>query len=110
MKKDALNYQEHRYGMSIILDSIRTMISTKQKEHESLSDYIKRFKVAKDVMKSHIGGPIILSKYVEQIDDYDVTSQTKVNIYVEEAHDLMLRLLYLENVGQRKYVLNLKRT
>ena len=59
VKEHALNYQEHRYAMSIVLDSFRTMMSIKQKDHKSLSDYTKRFKVTKDVMESHIGGPII---------------------------------------------------
>ena len=59
VKEHALNYQEHRYAMSIVLDSFMTMMPTKQKYHESLSNYTKKFKVAKDVMESHIGGPII---------------------------------------------------
>ena len=103
VKEHALNYQEHRYAMSIVLYSFRTMMSTMQKDHESLSDYTKRFKVEKDVMVSHIGGPIILTKYIEQMENYDVTDQKNVKICVEEAHDLMLGLLYLENADQRKY-------
>ena len=55
-------------------------MSTKQKEHESLSDCTERFKVAKDVKESYIGEPVILTKYVEQMDNYDVTSQKKVKI------------------------------
>ena len=51
--------------MSIILDLIGTMMSTKQKEHESLSDCTERFKVAKDVKESYIGEPVILTKYLE---------------------------------------------
>jgi hypothetical protein len=34
IKQHALNYQEHRYEMSIILDALRTMINTRQKENE----------------------------------------------------------------------------
>ena len=64
-KEHALNYQENRYSMSIILDAIRTLMGTKQKDGESLKDYTKRFWVAQDVLKSHIGGPIILTKIVE---------------------------------------------
>jgi hypothetical protein len=32
IKKNCLNYQEHRYEMSIILDSINTMLNMKQKK------------------------------------------------------------------------------
>ncbi|MGL6008756.1 MAG: hypothetical protein ACRC1D_04795, partial [Culicoidibacterales bacterium] len=65
IKEHALNYQENRYTMSIILDAMRTLMNTKQKENESLQDYTKRFRVARDVLKSHVGGPIILTKVVE---------------------------------------------
>ena len=51
--------------MSIVLDSISTMMPTKYKEHELLLDYTKRFKVAKDVMEMYIRGPIMLTKYKE---------------------------------------------
>jgi hypothetical protein len=60
IQQNCLNYQEHRYEMSIILDSMKTLLSVNHKEHESLQDYTKRFKTAHDEMKSHIRGPIIL--------------------------------------------------
>jgi hypothetical protein len=47
------------------------MVETLQKENETLSDYTKRFKVSQDVMESHIGGPIVLTKFVKQMTDYD---------------------------------------
>jgi hypothetical protein len=74
IKEHALNYQENRYSMSIILDAMRTLMSTKQKDKEILQDYTKRFRVARDVMKSHLGGPIILTKLVEAIQDYDIAT------------------------------------
>ena len=75
IQQNCLNYQEHQYEMSIILDLIKTLLNVRQKEHESLQDYTKRFKTARDVMKSHIGGPIILTKYVEKMTSYDKTNQ-----------------------------------
>ena len=41
IKEHALNYQEHRYDMSIIADAIMCFMMTKQRENESLSDYTK---------------------------------------------------------------------
>ena len=67
IKEHALNFQENWYSMPIILDAMRTLLHTKQKG-ESLQDYTKRFWVAWDVLKSHIGGPIILTKFVEAMD------------------------------------------
>jgi hypothetical protein len=57
--------------MPIIWDSIKTMVNTKQKEHESLQD------TARDVMKYHIGRPLILTKFVEDMDVYDVVEAKK---------------------------------
>jgi len=51
---------------------MRMLLNTKEKEGESLHDCTKRFRVAPDVLKSHIGGPIlILTKFVEAMDRYD---------------------------------------
>jgi hypothetical protein len=103
VKEHSLNYQENRYEMSIILDSIKTMIETKQKETESLSDFTRRFKVSRDVMESHIGGPLILTKFVEQMTDYDVNNDTVVKKCKERAFAQFMSLLFLENSDQSKY-------
>ncbi len=65
IKQHALNSQEHWYDTSIIYDAITMLFGTKQKEHESLQDYTKQFCVSRDVLESHMGGPIILTKVVE---------------------------------------------
>jgi hypothetical protein len=57
--------------MSIILDLMKTLLNIRQKEPESLLDYTKRFKTARDVMKSHIGGPIILTNFVKNMKGYN---------------------------------------
>ena len=48
--------------MSVILDALKALLNTKQKEGETLQDYTKRFKIAREVLESHIRGPIILPK------------------------------------------------
>jgi hypothetical protein len=61
--------------MSIILDAMRTLLFTKQKEGDSLQDCTNRFCMARDVLKSHMGGPIILStKIIEAMDGYNETN------------------------------------
>jgi ribosomal protein S10 len=49
--------------MSIILDAIKTYINLKQQEGEELQEFAKRFKAALEGMKSHLEGPIKLTKY-----------------------------------------------
>jgi Zn-dependent peptidase ImmA (M78 family) len=56
--------------MLVILDAIRTLLNTKQKDMETLQDYTKRFRIAREVLESHIGGPIILTKIVKTIQGY----------------------------------------
>jgi hypothetical protein len=41
IKQHALNYQENRYEMSIILDALTTSLNMRQRENESLHDYTK---------------------------------------------------------------------
>ncbi len=77
--------------MSILLDSMRTIFSTKQKEGESLQDYTKRFRVAREVLKSHIGGPIAFPKVVESIKGYkkqDPDTESQIITATIEAKQL----------------------
>jgi hypothetical protein len=46
--------------MSVILDSLMTLFTTRQKEVESLQNYTKQFQVTREVFESSI--PIILIK------------------------------------------------
>jgi hypothetical protein len=104
IQQNCLNYQEHRYEMSIILDSMKTLFNVKQKEHESLLDYTKRFKTARDVMKSHIGGPIILTKYVESSKSgYDNTKPNELPKYQEKVFNQFLAYMYIDNADKAKY-------
>ena len=103
IKEHALNYQEHRYSMSIVLDAVRTLLSTKQGDGESLNDYTKRFRVAKEVMESHIGGPIILTKIVTNMQGYDENDKAKQDKFAKIACKQFLAYLYLENSDQAKY-------
>ena len=78
IREHALNYQETRYEMAIIAESMITLLTSKQKENESLQDYTRRFKTAREVFESHIGGPIVLTKYMMTMDDYNDSDPTKL--------------------------------
>jgi hypothetical protein len=59
--------------------------------------------VARDVLKSHTGGPIILTKFVEAMDGYnktDIKLQDKVR---EQAFSQFMAYLYLDNADKAKY-------
>ncbi len=69
IKEHAMKLSGDLLFMSINLDAFCALLSTKQQGRESLQDYTKRFWVARDVLKSHIGAPIILTKLVEAMGD-----------------------------------------
>ena len=81
----SLNYQEIRYEMEIIIDSYRTVFSTKQRENESLQDYTRRFKTSREILESHIGEPISLIKYIKTMPTYDETDNNIVKNLTENV-------------------------
>ena len=58
---------KHPYAS--LTEALMRTLNIKQLEHESLIDYMKRFKQSRDVLKSHIGGDI-LNKFVENLPEY----------------------------------------
>jgi hypothetical protein len=103
LKQHALNYHEHHYEMSIILDSMRALFNLKRKEGESQQDYTKCSKTAQDVLKSHIGGPILLAKTVSSMDGYDEDNKPKIEAQMNEAYNQLLAFTYLKNSDKTKY-------
>ena len=70
IKQHALSFQETKWSIQTIIDALKAFVNIKQKEGEPLIDYLKRFKTARDVIVSHIGGPLILTKLVQDHKDY----------------------------------------
>ena len=103
IKEHALHYEESRYEMIIILDTIKAFINCRQKENEGLQDYSRRFKVAREVLKSHLGGGIVLQKFAESMDGYDKSKTDKVKELTKTADEQFAGFLYLVNSDQGKY-------
>ena len=103
IKEHALNFQGHRYEMSILLDSFRAVLNLKQKDGESLQDYTERFKTSRDVLVSHIGGPVVLTKYVTKMDGYDAKDADKITLCVNKSWGQFLAFTYLDNSDKNKY-------
>ena len=103
IKEHALNFQEHRYEMSILLDSMRTLLNLKQNTNESLQEYTKRFKTSRDVLVSHIGGPIVFTKYTQKMNGYDAKDAEKIQSCINKSWMQFLAFTYLENSDKTKY-------
>jgi hypothetical protein len=86
--------------MAIILDAMRAMTDIKQKENESLIDYTKRFKTSRDVFQSHLGGPLIMTKYVQSQSTYDPNNPSNNQQLETDAFKQLMAYLYLENADQ----------
>ena len=56
--------------MEIIDNALVNFLLLKQKD-EPLYKYVSRFKTAKEIVESHLGGPIMFSKYIKKNDLYD---------------------------------------
>jgi hypothetical protein len=89
--------------MSIILESMRTLLNVRQKEHESLLDYTKLFKTTHDIMKSYIRGPIILKKCVQNMKGYDKATTDEIPKFQEHAFNQFLAYTYSDNADKTKY-------
>ena len=103
IKEHALNYQEQRYSQLILVDAWENLMNTKQQENESLQDYTKRFRVARDVMEAQYGGPPAAYKYVEQLPNYDPYDQDAIDACRKTIAEQYYAVLYLKNADQKKY-------
>ena len=58
----SMSYVENKYPYSTALDAIKNYINLKQIDDESLVDYTRRFKSAKKIIETQIGGELELPK------------------------------------------------
>ena len=103
IRQHALDYQEDRYAMRIIADALINFVTTRQREEERLEDYTIRFKTARDLLKDHIGCPIVLRKYMEKMPGYDAKDKGVVKKFEKEAFEEFTAYFYLNNADQKRY-------
>ena len=97
IKQHALNFDETQYAMSIIANSVRAFFTTVQKDNESLTEYTRRFRTSRDIMESHLGGPLRLEKVVKGMKGYDVKDPDKVLELSKQAAERLYAFIHLEN-------------
>ncbi|KAL7571234.1 hypothetical protein ACA910_008892 [Epithemia clementina (nom. ined.)] len=100
IREHALNYQNNKYEMTVILNALRTLVTLKQREDEGLQDYTRRFKTCRDVLESHIGGPIELTKVVKAESGYD---RSKHEEFVKIIFERFMTYVYIDNADKNKY-------
>eukprot|EP00957_Ditylum_brightwellii_P062215 4721488-Ditylum_brightwellii.AAC.1 len=103
IEEHSLNYQETRYEMCIISNSIRAMLNTKQRDNESPQDFTMIFKTSKDVTESRLGGPLFIKKVVENMDECDESNPDDIDKLFKQVSDQWIASVYMENSDQHKY-------
>ena len=64
---------------------MRTLLNLKQNTNESLQEYTKRFKTSRDVLVSHIEGPIVFTKYMQKMNGYDAKDAEKIQSCINKS-------------------------
>ena len=103
IKKHALSFQEDQYEMRIILDSLTNFIMTKQRDDKHLDNYSTRFKGAQDKLKEHLGGPIILTKYINTLSDYNEKNNEAIKKCMKTGFKEVMAYMFMKNTDQKKY-------
>ena len=62
-----------------------------------LQDYTRRFKVAREILHSHLGGVVVVQKFIENMAEYDVKNETKLKEPTKIADEQFSSFVYLEN-------------
>ena len=70
-----------------MIDALDSCLSSKQANDESLQDCTKRFKLAKGILVSHLGGAIKLHKTVENDETHDAITPGNTEKLHEDADE-----------------------
>ena len=110
ISKHSMSYMENKYPYSTALDAIKNYINLKQIDDESLVYYTRRFKLAKKIMETQIGGKLELPKlakldpkWMEIWDLADLTidhsKESKAHAYKKFTTFLYLEMWIEQNMG-----------
>ena len=103
IRQEALSFNKSKYEMAAVHSTLKTFMNLRQKDGESLLDYSERFKASRDVLKSHLGGPIILTKYVMQMSGYDPNDASANVGLMDAAYEEFVAYTFLEGADKSKY-------
>jgi hypothetical protein len=70
IEEHTLSYQEHRYDAKIVIDTMRNLLNTKQRDDEDLVDFTRRFKAARDFFEAQIGTKLMIESIKVIVDVY----------------------------------------
>ena len=51
---------------------------------KSLQDYTRKFYISTEILESHLGGPLILEKYLKNMEEYEKNYPNKKNKMIKQ--------------------------
>jgi len=103
IKEHSVSCQENKHPMNSITDAIRNIVNLKQKEDAPLIKHTQRFKVTRDVLKSQLGGPLMLTPIAQGTKDCDKKDPDKVKECQEKACQQWLSFVCIGNTDHAKH-------
>ena len=92
-----------KYPYASLHDVMMRLFNLRQQEHEHLTDYVKRFKQTKDVVKAHMGSKW-LEQFVEHTEEYQKETDTKQQSELKsQSFERYIAFVLLRNSDQAKY-------
>ena len=92
-----------KYPYASLHDIMMRLFNLRQQEHEHLTDYVKRFKQTKDVVKAHMGSKW-LEQFVEHTEEYQKETDTKQQSELKnQSFERYMAFILLRNSDQAKY-------
>ena len=75
----------------------------KQKEGETVVDYSKQFEAARDVMLNHLGGNLVLTKMIEEHEDYVSPTDPSSALIAREMDEAYFAYCYMDGADRSRY-------
>jgi hypothetical protein len=88
--------------MSTILEAFKNLINIRQKDAESVQDYTKRFRTVSELIESHVGGPLELSKFMSKMKEFNIIDGESIEKCKAKAYELSLAYMYIEGADKSK--------
>jgi hypothetical protein len=97
-----MSFLEHKYDAVIVLDALKTFVTTKQKDEEDLVDYTRQFKSIRHVLESHVGGKLKFAKMAKSDANWDAFDPDLQDKFYKRSYNRFISMLYIQNSDQTK--------
>ncbi len=98
IKEITQDYQDSKYPIASIYTALVNALLIKQEEKESLTAYLKRFNIAKDVMEAQ-HGKLDLTHYVTQMEGYN---EDQHDLFENRAYEELMAYTFIRGVDQKR--------